>query len=60
MSGRIFLLKLRSLQSDDETVRTCAVLKKLGQWGFRCISVTEEPQDDRTSTPTPGGTAGPV
>jgi hypothetical protein len=56
MSGRIFLLKLRSLRPDDETARNLRqVLKKLlRQWGFRCVSITEEPQDDRTSTPTSG------
>jgi hypothetical protein len=50
MSGRTFLLKLRSLRPDDETTRNLRlVLKKLlRQWGFRCVSITEESHDDRT------------
>jgi hypothetical protein len=59
MSGRTFLLKLRSLRPDDETTRNLRlVLKKLlRQWGFRCVSITEESHDDRTSTPPSGGSA---
>jgi hypothetical protein len=56
MSGRIFLLKLRSLRPDDETTRNLRLILKrlLRQFGFRCVSITEESQDDRTSAPASG------
>jgi hypothetical protein len=58
-SGRTFLLKLQSLRPDDETTRNLRWLlkKTLRQLGFCCIDLREESQDDRTSTPTSGGSA---
>ena len=48
-SGRIFLLKLRSLRPDDgELIQNLrALLKKaLRQWRFRCVSIEEEKPND--------------
>jgi hypothetical protein len=54
-SGRIFLLKLRSLRPDEETIRNLRwVLKSLlRQHGFRCVSVSEEVQEQRETRSEP-------
>jgi hypothetical protein len=48
-TGRVFLLKLRSLRPDDQAIRDLrGLLKKaLRQWGFRCISIEEVRDDDQ-------------
>jgi hypothetical protein len=48
-SGRTFLLKPRSLRSDDQAIRDLRlVLKKLlRRCGFRCVSVSEEQNNER-------------
>jgi hypothetical protein len=42
-SGRVFLLRLRSLRPDDETIRNLRWLLKIAlrQWGFRCVEISE-------------------
>jgi hypothetical protein len=46
--GRTFVLRLRSLRSDDQAIRELRwVLKKLlRQCGFRCLSLKEENHDE--------------
>ena len=48
-TGRVFLLRLRSLRPGDQAIRDLRwILKKLlRQWGFRCLSIEEVHDDDR-------------
>ena len=51
-SGRIFLLRLRSLRSADETTRNLRLLlkKTLRQLGFQCVDLREVTKDGEGKT----------